>query len=192
MGYWLVKSDPDTYGWSSSCGGREDVLGRRAQLQGSQFHSRHEAGDLALFYHSGDEKSVVGAAKVMSEAYPDKTAEEEGWSAVDVAPAWTVKNPVTLSCHQGQPGAREDAPGAGGSSFRDATNDKSIALPSGPGDWCDCSWRSTPPFSSAAAGGRRVVKERAPQDEHEADPHADRECLVQDGHPGQRRHRRVT
>jgi predicted RNA-binding protein with PUA-like domain len=46
---------------------------------------------------SRDEKSVVGAVKILSEPHPDATAEEDIWTAVDVAPAWTLKNPVTLS-----------------------------------------------------------------------------------------------
>jgi predicted RNA-binding protein with PUA-like domain len=63
-------------------------------------------GDLVLFYHSGEEKSVVAAMKILSEPFPDRTSEEEIWSAVDVAPAWTLKSPVTLSRIKAEPSLR--------------------------------------------------------------------------------------
>ncbi len=45
--------------------------------------------------------------KILSEAYPDKTAEEEGWSALDVAPAWSLKNPVTLAEIKAEPSLKK-------------------------------------------------------------------------------------
>ena len=53
-------------------------------------------GDAVLFYHSVTDKAVVGIAKVIREAYPDKTAREGDWSAVDLAPEKTLPRPVTL------------------------------------------------------------------------------------------------
>jgi len=54
-------------------------------------------GDEVLFYHSGDEKAVVGVAKVTRTAYPDPTApEEEDWSTVDLAPICPLRRSVTL------------------------------------------------------------------------------------------------
>jgi predicted RNA-binding protein with PUA-like domain len=44
--------------------------------------------------------------KILSEAYPDRTAEEEIWSAVHVTPAWTLKSPVTLSRIKAEPSLR--------------------------------------------------------------------------------------
>jgi len=97
MGYWLVKSDPDTYGW------KELVRDGKTSWDGVRnFTARNhlramKPGDVALFYHSGKEKAVVGAMKILSEAHPDATAAGEDWSAVDAAPAWTLKSPVTLA-----------------------------------------------------------------------------------------------
>ena len=45
-----------------------------------------KSGDLVFFYHSGEAKSVVGLARVAREAYPDPTAGEGDWSAVDLTP----------------------------------------------------------------------------------------------------------
>ena len=53
-------------------------------------------GDAVLFYHSVTDKAVVGIAKVIREAYPDTTASEGDWSAVDLAPEKTLPRPVTL------------------------------------------------------------------------------------------------
>ena len=55
-----------------------------------------QPGDEVLFYHSGDEKAVVGIAKVMRVAYPDPTAKEGDWSAIDLSPVKALARPVTL------------------------------------------------------------------------------------------------
>ncbi len=103
MSYWLAKSDPDTYGWSELIrDGKTSWYGVRNYTARNNIRAM-KPGDLVLFYHSGSEKSVVGAMKVLSEAHPDRTSEEEIWSAVDVAPAWTLKKPVTLSTIKAEP-----------------------------------------------------------------------------------------
>lgn len=53
-------------------------------------------GDDVLFYHSVDEKSVVGIARVVREAYPDSTAKEGDWSTVDLAAVKSLARPVAL------------------------------------------------------------------------------------------------
>ena len=107
MSFWLAKSDPETYGWADL---RKD--GKTSWDGVRNFKARNylrdmQPGDLVLFYHSGDEKSVVGAMKVLSAAYPDATADEEGWSAVDVAPAWALKKPVTLARVKAEPSLKD-------------------------------------------------------------------------------------
>ena len=54
-------------------------------------------GDQVFFYHSGEDKAVVGIAKVMRTAYRDTTAKEGDWSAVDLAPIKPLSKPVTLA-----------------------------------------------------------------------------------------------
>ena len=56
-----------------------------------------KSGDPVFFYHSGEEKSVVGLARVVKEFYPDPTADEGDWSCVDLAPDKPVARPVTLA-----------------------------------------------------------------------------------------------
>jgi predicted RNA-binding protein with PUA-like domain len=97
VNYWLVKSDPDTYGWSEllrdkkTCwdGVRNPVA--RNNLKGMK------KGDLVLFYHSGADKAVVGISKVVGESYPDPTTTDARWLAVDLAPVESLKKPVTLA-----------------------------------------------------------------------------------------------
>lgn len=55
-----------------------------------------KAGDLVFFYHSGEEKSVVGLARIIEEAYPDPAANKGDWPAVDLAPVKSLIKPVIL------------------------------------------------------------------------------------------------
>jgi predicted RNA-binding protein with PUA-like domain len=56
-----------------------------------------KSGDRVFFYHSGEEKSVVGLARVTKEFYPDATADEGDWSCVDLASENALAKPVTLA-----------------------------------------------------------------------------------------------
>ena len=103
MNYWLAKSDPDTYGWSDLVRDGKTTWDGIRNYKARNFLREMKPGDLVLFYHSGEEKSVVAAMKILSEPFPDKTSEEDIWSAVDVAPAWTLKNSVTLSRIKAEP-----------------------------------------------------------------------------------------
>lgn len=96
MKFWLVKSEPGTYSWTRMVSdGRTRWDGVR-NFQARNHLRAMEAGDLALFYHSGEEKSVVGAVRVAKAAYPDPTAKGEDWSAVDVEAAFGLGKPVAL------------------------------------------------------------------------------------------------
>ena len=97
MNYWLVKSEPETYSWS-------DLLqeGKTAWTGVRNFTARlnlraMKSGDRVLYYHSGGEKSVVGVARVVREFYPDPTAKEGDWSAVDIVPVKPLAKPVSLA-----------------------------------------------------------------------------------------------
>lgn len=94
--YWAIKSEPESYSW-------EDLVkdGKTAWTGVRNFQARNnlrtmKAGDIALFYHSNTGKEFVGLAEVAKEAYPDPTAKEGDWTAVDFAPKKPLKKPVTL------------------------------------------------------------------------------------------------
>ena len=97
MNYWLVKQEPETYSWTQFVADAGTAWTGVRNFQARNFLRAMRVGDLALFYHSGGEKQIVGLARVVREAYPDATAEEGDWSAVDLAPVKALTKPVTLA-----------------------------------------------------------------------------------------------
>jgi predicted RNA-binding protein with PUA-like domain len=94
--FWLVKQEPSTYSWSDFVGERGTSWTGVRNYAARNNLRRMRKGDEVLFYHSGDDKAVVGIAKVTREAYTDPTEPKEDWSAVDLAPIRLLKCPVTL------------------------------------------------------------------------------------------------
>ena len=95
MQYWLVKTEPEAYSWTTFV-----KEGGTAWTGVRNFSARNnlramKRGDLVLLYHSG-EKQVVGLARVQKEAYADPTATEGDWSCVDLKPVKPLKTPVSL------------------------------------------------------------------------------------------------
>ena len=97
MNYWLVKSEPEAYSWATFVkDGKTAWTGVRNFA--ARLHLRAmKSGDRVFFYHSGEEKSVVGLARVKKEFYPDATADEGDWSCVDLAAEKALARPVTLA-----------------------------------------------------------------------------------------------
>ena len=94
--FWLVKQEPSSYSWSDFVTeGQTSWTGVRNYAARNNLR-RMRKGDEVLFYHSGEEKAVVGIAKVTGTAYRDPTSKEEDWSAVDFAPIKPLRRPVTL------------------------------------------------------------------------------------------------
>jgi len=94
--FWLVKQEPSSYSWSDfTSEGKTNWTGVRNYAARNNLR-RMRRGDEVLFYHSGIEKAVVGIAKVTRGAYPDPTAKEGDWSAVDLVPIKALRRPVTL------------------------------------------------------------------------------------------------
>ena len=95
--FWLVKTEPSTYSWDDLVrDGRTRWDGvRNAQ---ARIHlAAMKKGDLALVYHSGDDKAVVGIARITGAAYPDPSAEDPRWLAVDLEPLRPLAEPVSLA-----------------------------------------------------------------------------------------------
>lgn len=96
MNYWLIKSEPNTYSWDDLVKlGRDHWDGVR-NYQARNNIKAMKPGDLALFYHSVNEKCVVGIAECVSEYYQDPTTDDDRWVVVDFVPKEKLKNPVTL------------------------------------------------------------------------------------------------
>jgi len=96
MNYWLVKSEPNEYGYHHlEEDGKTRWTGVRNYAARNNLREMKE-GDLVFFYHSVKDKEIVGICKVTKEAYPDPTAEKGDWSVVDVVPVKRLNKPVTL------------------------------------------------------------------------------------------------
>src|SRR6266498_5599051 len=80
--FWLVKQEPSSYSWSDFVAeGQTSWTGVRNYSARNNLR-RMQNGDEVLFYHSGDDKGVVGIAKVSRTSYADPTAKEGDWSTV--------------------------------------------------------------------------------------------------------------
>ncbi|MBM3818724.1 MAG: EVE domain-containing protein [Acidimicrobiia bacterium] len=97
MAQWLVKEEPDHYGYDQLERDRKTVwAGVRNPL--AQKHLRSiRKGDRVFYYHTGTEKAVVAVAKAVSDAYPEPGDATGRWYAVDIAPDTKLPQPVTLA-----------------------------------------------------------------------------------------------
>src|SRR5258707_9697657 len=96
-GLWLVKQEPETYSWDDFVrDGRTDWTGVR-NFQARNNLRQMKVGDRVLFYHSGTGKCVVGIADVAKSAYPDPTANDPQWVAVDLKPVKPLSEAVPLA-----------------------------------------------------------------------------------------------
>lgn len=95
--YWMVKQEPETYSWTDLVSdGVTDWSGVR-NYQARNNLREMKTGERVLFYHSGKDKAVVGLAEVVKGAYPDPTADDGQWVAVDLKAVKALKNPVPLA-----------------------------------------------------------------------------------------------
>ena len=101
--HWLVKQEPSAYSWSQLVKEGSTAWTGVRNFQARNFLRTMQKGDPVLVYHSVSEKQVVGMARVRREAYPDPTAQEEGWVAVDLEAVETLKNPVSLEIIKADP-----------------------------------------------------------------------------------------
>jgi len=107
--FWLVKQEPSSYSWSDFVAEGETSWTGVRNFAARNNLRKMRKGDEVLFYHSGEEKAVVGIAKVTRTAYPDSTATEGDWSAVDLAPLKPLRKPVALREIKSNPRLKEIA-----------------------------------------------------------------------------------
>jgi predicted RNA-binding protein with PUA-like domain len=103
--YWLLKSDPSTFGWSdleNAEGGRTVWDGVRNYQARNTLRDEVRLGDGVLFYHSQSDKAVVGTCKVTRAGFPDP--KDAVWAAIEIALEAKFKSPVTLEAMRKVPG----------------------------------------------------------------------------------------
>lgn len=104
-GYWLMKSEPDVFGWDDLVKkgkSGEPWTGVR-NYQARNNMRAMQVGDLAFFYHSNIGKEIAGVMRVVAQAHPDATDETGAWECVDVEAMMPVARPVTLDAIKADP-----------------------------------------------------------------------------------------
>jgi predicted RNA-binding protein with PUA-like domain len=105
MARWLFKSEAETWSWDQQVAkgdaGQEWDGVRNYQARNNM--RAMKVGDLGFFYHSNDQKAVVGIVEVIAEVHPDSTTDDARWECVDVKAVRPVPNPVTLEMCKQEP-----------------------------------------------------------------------------------------
>jgi predicted RNA-binding protein with PUA-like domain len=103
MAYWLVKSEPGSWSWDDQVkAGTTDWSGVR-NPQATNFMKVMRKGDRVFFYHSGEERRIVGVVEVVKEFYPDPKDKSGRFGLVDVRTVGPVPEPVTLAAIKAEP-----------------------------------------------------------------------------------------
>jgi predicted RNA-binding protein with PUA-like domain len=99
MPYWLLKTEPDVFGWNDmiKAGAKGDAWTGVRNFTARRHLQAMKKGDRGFFYHTGDEKQVVGIVEVIRESYPDATDEAGKFVCVDVKAVEPLPRPVTLA-----------------------------------------------------------------------------------------------
>src|SRR2546422_1243553 len=99
MAYWLLKTEPETFSWDDQVerGAKGEPWTGVRNFTARRHLKEMKTGELAFFYHTGDEKQVVGIVEVIRESYRDPTDEKGVFVAVDVKAVKPFAKPVTLA-----------------------------------------------------------------------------------------------
>lgn len=100
MAYWLLKTEPEEFSWDDQVkkGAKGETWSGVRNFTARKHLQEMKKGETFFFYHTGDEKQVVGIGQVVREAYPDPTAPKgESWVAVTTAADVPFAKPVTLA-----------------------------------------------------------------------------------------------
>ena len=111
MAYWLLKTEPDSYSWDDQVkkGAKGDAWTGVRNFRAREHLKAMKKGDLAFFYHTGDEKQIVGIVEVIRESYKDPTDPKGVFVMVDVKAVEPVPKPVTLAAIKAEPKLKEMA-----------------------------------------------------------------------------------
>ena len=106
MAYWLMKTEPEEFSWDDQVkrGAKGEPWSGVRNFTARRHLKEMKQGETFFFYHTGDQKQVVGIGKIIREAYPDPTAAEgEPWVAVTTMAVEPLPLPVTLAAIKAEP-----------------------------------------------------------------------------------------
>ena len=111
MAYWLLKTEPEEFSWDDQVkrGAKGEAWTGVRNFTARRHLKEMKKGEHAFFYHTGDEKQVVGIVEVIKEAYTDPTDEKGVFKAVDVKAVKPVPKPVTLAAVKAEPKLKDMA-----------------------------------------------------------------------------------
>ncbi len=97
MAYWLVKSEPSAFSWADQVKAKVEPWNGVRNHQANKNLKTMARGDRCFFYHSVEEKQIVGVVEVVRTWHPDPRAPDTPWGCVDMKAVGPVKRPVTLA-----------------------------------------------------------------------------------------------
>jgi len=105
MAYWLFKTEAETFSWDmqKQRGAKGEPWSGVRNWQAARNMKEMKKGDLGFFYHTGDEKRIVGIVEVIGEYRKDPTDETGKFGLVDVKAVKDVPKPVTLAAIKADP-----------------------------------------------------------------------------------------
>ena len=101
--YWLVKSEPDSYSWSDFVRDKKTAWTGVRNFAARLHLNAMRPGDRVFFYESMTTKAIVGTGEVTRAAFPDSTADEPGWVAVELKAGPPLEKPVSLAAIKAEP-----------------------------------------------------------------------------------------
>jgi predicted RNA-binding protein with PUA-like domain len=111
MAYWLLKTEPEEFSWDDCVkrGAKGEPWSGVRNFTARRHLKEMKKGEEAFFYHTGDEKQVVGIAEVIRESYPDPSDEKGVFVMVDVKAVKPLPKPVTLAAVKADPKLKDMA-----------------------------------------------------------------------------------
>jgi predicted RNA-binding protein with PUA-like domain len=103
MAYWLLKTEPAEFAWSDQVKRKVEPWSGVRNAQARNFMKAMRKGERAFFYHTGNEKQVVGIVEVVKPFYPDPADDSGRWGLIDVTALAALPKPVTLASIKAEP-----------------------------------------------------------------------------------------
>jgi predicted RNA-binding protein with PUA-like domain len=112
VAYWLLKTEPEEFSWNDQAkrGAKGEAWTGVRNFTARRYLKEMKKGDQFFFYHTGEEKQIVGIGEVIGEAFHDPSAKkDEPWVAVQTMAEKPLPKPVTLAAIKAEPKLKDMA-----------------------------------------------------------------------------------